>query len=217
VATVSLNNIGKKFNREWIFRNLTLEIPYSSKIAILGSNGSGKSTLLQVISGFVTPNEGSVIYRSGNIIPEDKIKDHISFASPYLQLIEDFTLSETIDHVAKFKPFKNRISTAEIISALQLESSRNKFIRHFSSGMKQRLKLGLAILCDSSILLLDEPVSNLDKNSIEWFTRMITDHTAERTVIVCSNAIKEEYSFCTSSVNVEDYKSAGPGSKVALS
>jgi ABC-type multidrug transport system ATPase subunit len=208
VPLISLHNIGKKFNREWIFRDLNYEIDPGERLVILGGNGSGKSTLLQVISGFITPNKGEVIYElDGKKLDPEKIKDHISFASPYLQLVEDFTLPEMIAHAGKFKRFLDQRSSHEIIDIIQLSSSRNKLIRQFSSGMKQRLKLGLALLADTQIVLLDEPVSNLDREAIKWFGEMIKRYAGQRTVIVCSNAITEEYFFCDKQIVVSDYKS----------
>jgi len=205
--TISLNNLGKKFNNEWIFRGLTYEIHPNQNLLILGGNGSGKSTLLQVLSGFVTPNEGEVIFlNEGRTTEPDKIKSYISFASPYLQLIEDFTLVEMIDHTKMFKPFIKNISIAEVVEIIQLQNAKHKLIKQFSSGMKQRLKLGLAILADTPVLLLDEPVSNLDKNAIAWYKELISTYTKHRTVIVCSNAIADEHFFCDTELNVMDYK-----------
>jgi len=207
LLSVQLNKLGKKFNKEWIFRDLTYEIAAGQKTVILGGNGSGKSTLLQVISGFVTPNEGTVTYtRSGsNILPE-KIKSHISFASPYLQLVEELTLIEMLEHAKIFKPFVNDLSAAEVASLIELPQAKNKLVKQFSSGMKQRLKLGLAVLADTSLLLLDEPVSNLDKKAIEWYKALIEAYTQGRTVIVCSNAISDEYSFCDKELSMMDFK-----------
>jgi len=230
LLSISLNNIGKKFNREWIFRNLNYEVLANDKLVILGGNGSGKSTLLQVISGFVAVNEGDIAYslelgvgirqtenkyakpqtvsdkKLLNRQPEIVNPKYISFASPYIQLIEDFTLVEIIEHTALFKPFTKKLSTEEIIEIIELAHSKNKFIKQFSSGMKQRLKLGLAILADTSLLLLDEPVSNLDKNAIEWYKDLITAYSENRTVVVASNAISDEYLFCTKQLNVMDFK-----------
>lgn len=207
MLTISLNKLGKKFNREWIFRNLDHEFKPGSRTVILGGNGSGKSTLLQVISGFVTPNEGEVNYTINNKKTDpENIKDHISFASPYLQLVEDFTLQEMISHANHFKPFINQLATQEVMDVIQLASSQNKLIRQFSSGMKQRLKLGLAFLADTPVVLLDEPTSNLDRPAIEWFKKMIAGYSANRTIMVCSNAITEEYFFCDQQINVADYK-----------
>ena len=230
MLSISLNNIGKKFNREWIFRNLNYEVLANDKLVILGGNGSGKSTLLQVISGFVAVNEGNIAYSLklgvGIRLTEDKnakpqtVSDkkllnrqseivhpkYISFASPYIQLIEDFTLVEIIEHTALFKPFVNKLSTEKVIEIIELSHAKNKYIKQFSSGMKQRLKLGLAILADTPLLLLDEPVSNLDKNAIEWYKNLIKVYSENRTVIVASNAINDEFFFCSKQLNVMDFK-----------
>lgn len=208
MTSIFINNLGKKFNREWVFRKLNFQINAGDKVVILGGNGSGKSTLLQVISGYVTPNEGEVTYSNyGLKIKDEKIKDCISFASPYLQLIEEFTLEEMIQHVSGFKPFINSLVTEQVTDILELGSAKHKFIKQFSSGMKQRLKLGLAILADTPVLLLDEPASNLDKSALTWYGSMIENYGKNKTVIVCSNAINEEYFFCSKQLNVVDYKS----------
>lgn len=205
--SISLNNLGKKFNKEWIFRGLNYKIKPDQKLLISGGNGSGKSTLLQVISGFVTPNEGLLDYAQseGQKIDPDKIKNYISFASPYLQLIEDFTLTEIIEHTKLFKPFIKK-SSSDIIELLELQKAEHKLIKQFSSGMKQRLKLGLAILADTPVLMLDEPISNLDKNAIDWYKALIISYTKNRTVLVCSNAMADEHFFCDTELNVMDYK-----------
>jgi ABC-type multidrug transport system ATPase subunit len=205
--SINLNNTGKKFRREWIFRQLSYEIKAGQKLVVLGGNGSGKSTLLQLISGFVAPSEGEIQHSlSGNPVPPEQLHHYISFASPYLQVIEDFTLLEMAEHARSFKASTNQLSPEEFIECIQLTKSSNKYIREFSSGMKQRLKLGLAILSDTPLLLLDEPLSNLDKEGIAWYKTMIPTYASSRTVIVCSNAINEEYFFCNTQLNVMDFK-----------
>lgn len=211
MLSLQINNLGKKFGSEWIFRNLSFTINAGDKIVILGGNGSGKSTLLQVISGYVTPNEGNIVYHlsaqsNQDTISEEKLRNHISFVSPYLQLIEDLTLSETIEHSSLFKPFINNLSVKEVVDLVDLRHAKDKFIRQLSSGMKQRLKLGLALLSNTPLLLLDEPVSNLDKNAILWYRNLISNYTHGRTIIVCSNNIEDEYFFCGKQLNVTDFK-----------
>lgn len=210
MLSIQLNNLGKKFNREWIFRNLSYTIEPNQKLLISGGNGSGKSTLLQVLSGFVTQNEGSIDYKivgdPERAIPLEKTKDYISFASPYLQLTEEFTPVELIEHIKIYKPFINNLSASEVLDMSGLSAAKHKFIKQFSSGMKQRLKLAVAILNDTPLLLLDEPVSNLDRAAIKWYRDLIAEHALNRTVIVCSNAIEDDYFFCTSELNMTDYK-----------
>jgi ABC-type multidrug transport system ATPase subunit len=206
-VSIHINNLGKKFVNEWIFKNLTLTILPAEKLVILGANGSGKSTLLQSISSFLIPTKGEVVWKNENqSIEDDVIYKHLSMASPYMELIEDFTLRETIEHQRIFKPFINNLSTEEVIKLMQLDHASEKYLKNYSSGMRQRVKLGLAILADCPVLLLDEPCSNLDTNAITWYQNMINEFAKHKTVIVCSNAVKEEYLFCTNRIEIESHK-----------
>jgi ABC-type multidrug transport system ATPase subunit len=205
--SIIVTNAGKKFGREWIFRNISLEIMSGEKIVILGLNGSGKSTLLQALTGYLTLNEGELTYYNNQQKIEDEQQYNlISLASPYLELVEDFTLQEQIEHVAIYKPFLNSLATENIIELSGLAAHKNKFIQLFSSGMKQRLKLTLAILADAPILFLDEPTTNLDATVINWYKSLIKDYAMHKTIIVCSNSIKDEYGFCERVITMEDYK-----------
>lgn len=205
--SIHLNSVSKKYNKEWIFKDLSLQIPPGARVALLGSNGSGKSTLLQVISGYLIPDSGKVNFTTNTTeVKQEDAHELISFASPYLQLTEEFTLKEMIEHTALFKPFINRSNTSEVIDIMELKAAANKPIKHFSSGMKQRAKLGLAILADAPLLFLDEPLSNLDANGNKWYQKMIENYGAKKTIVVCSNAIKDEYSFCEKELNMADHK-----------
>jgi ABC-type multidrug transport system ATPase subunit len=205
--SITVNNAGKKYGTDWIFRNLDLEIKPFDKVAILGLNGSGKSTLLQALSGYLTLNEGNLFYSlNGQTIDSEFMFQYCSYASPYVELIEDFTLSELIAHAQIYKPFINGLSVKNVIELSGLSEHQHKFIHQFSSGMKQRLKLTLAILAEAPILLLDEPTSNLDVQVINWFQILIQNYAQNKLVIVCSNSIKEEYHFCTKTILMEDYK-----------
>lgn len=205
--TITLTNAGKKFGREWIFRKVSLNIKAGQKIAILGLNGSGKSTLLQALTGYLTLNEGELTYSfNQQKIEDEKQYTYISLASPYLELVEDFTLQEQIEHLAVYKAFLNGLTTEAIVELSGLEAHKNKYIKLFSSGMKQRLKLTLAILADAPILFLDEPTTNLDATVIDWYKNMIAKYALHKTIVVCSNSIKDEYDFCDKVITMEDFK-----------
>lgn len=205
---VQLENIGKRFNSEWIFRGLNYRFSTGNKYALLGSNGSGKSTLLQLILGNSSPSEGSIRYsgEDGNAIADEKIFEYISFASPYLEPEEELTLSELINFHFRFKKFLPGFSEKQVIEAIALPAPGQKQVKYFSSGMKQRLKLGLAFLCDTPVILLDEPASNLDADGVSWYRQMISNFTANRLVIICSNHTEAEYDFCKGILNIGDYK-----------
>lgn len=204
---IKLNNIGKRYNYEWIFRKVNYEFTSDNNYVILGGNGSGKSTLLQVITGNLMQSEGELNYTfSDSKIENEKIFKHLSFAAPYLDLFEEFTLAESIEFQAKFKPFYKELDTKKIIELTQLENAKDKQIKVYSSGMKQRVRLALAILSDTPLLLLDEPTSNLDKKAIDWYQNLINNYSKNRLIFVCSNQQEYEYPFCNKQLFIEEYK-----------
>ncbi len=207
LVSIHFSSAGKKFLNQWIFRNLDLQINHREKIAITGYNGSGKSTLLQVISGFQSLNEGAVhFYCNGSEVKVDDWYKKISFAAPYLDMHEDYSMHELISFYSSFKPFIKSLPEKELLSIIELNESRDKAIKYFSSGMKQRIRLSLAVLSDAPVLLLDEPLSNLDKRGLEWYRSLIRTFTSDKTVIICSNNIEEEIESCNRRINLHDYK-----------
>ncbi|MFM7722682.1 MAG: ATP-binding cassette domain-containing protein [Bacteroidota bacterium] len=178
---IELEDIGKKFGKGFVFRHLNKQIQSGSRLGIVGSNGSGKSTLLQIIAGLQIPSEG-LVHRQ---VEEKLLYKRISFCSPALGLYEDFTLKEHIQFYSELKPLS--VSLEECLELMQLDKHKDKQIKHFSSGMKQRVKLGLAIYAHTDVLFLDEPCSHLDKKSEEWYANALGKCNAERTIIVASN------------------------------
>ena len=204
---IILQNIGRRFNREWIFRGIDYTFENNGKYAVLGANGSGKSTLLQVLNSSLVPSAGTIKYFNGEKqIEAENIFNYLSIAAPYLELIEEFSLNEMIDFHFKFKYFKNGMDKNAVADILNLEGSRNKLIKYFSSGMKQRLKLALAFCADTPMLMLDEPTSNLDGQGIDWYLGLVEQFSKNRLTIVCSNQ-EYEYSFCSNRLSISDYKS----------
>lgn len=203
---IDLKDAGRRFNQEWIFRNFTYGFAAAGKYAVLGPNGSGKSTLLSVILGSLEPSEGTITYADDtNVIPVEKVYKKVSFAAPYLDLVEEFTLQETIDFHFKFKSFYSGVNAAQVMDLLGLRKAQDKALKYFSSGMKQRTKLALACCTDTPLLLLDEPTSNLDQQGIKWYHELIRDFTADKLVVIGSNQ-ENEYSFCDNFIKITDYK-----------
>lgn len=204
---IVLEKAGKKFFREWIFRELDLVVQPAEKIAILGPNGSGKSTLLQMLAGASIPTEGKISYSSGDkLLDPELVFERVSISAPYLELIEEYNLEELIEFHFQFKKPVHGMNAETMIELSGLAASRKKMMKYYSSGMKQRVKLILAILSDVDMVLLDEPCSNLDKKSIQWYQDLAGKYAGEKTIIVCSNSQTEEYSFCKRELNVMDWK-----------
>lgn len=204
--TIQLDNIGKRYRLEWIFRALSGRFEAGERWAILGPNGSGKSTLLKVLSGHLSPSKGTISFdNQGVVLKEDAVFKKISYAAPYIELIEEFTLEEALRFHAKLKPLRPGIDPAGVYELLALPRTRQKEIRFFSSGMKQRVKLALAVCSDTPVLLLDEPATNLDVQGIDWYKQLISEYAAERLVIIASND-PHDAEFCPKHLNIMDYK-----------
>jgi len=191
---IELQNIGKKFGGKFIFRQLNRTFQSGEHVGIVGQNGSGKSTLVQIISGYLSASEGTVIYEG---IPSDQIWRQVSICSPAMGLYEDFTLLEHLQFTHGLKPFESSYSVKEIPEILQLEKHANKALKYFSSGMKQRVKLGTALLSDVSCVFLDEPCAHLDKEAEKWFSEFVISSKKNKTVIVASNASETELTGCS--------------------
>jgi ABC-type multidrug transport system ATPase subunit len=218
---ISLINAGKRFNRDWIFRKFNYGFTAGTAYAITGPNGSGKSTLLQIIGGAMIMSEGSATYEvgipqspsnqvvragsAGNQVSVDKAFQFISIAAPYLELIEEMTVTEFLQFHGQFKPFLPNYSIRDIIAIIGLDKAAHKQIRYYSSGMKQRVKLAQAIFSNVPCILLDEPCTNLDTDGIALYQRLITDYCNNRLIIVSSND-EQEYSFCTERISILNYK-----------
>jgi len=204
--TIQINQLTKRYNYQIIFKNINYTFEEGKTYAVLGPNGSGKSTLLKVLSGFLTPSKGSVSYHNQNTaIENSQVYNQINYAAPYIQLIEDFTLDELLQFHFTFRKLLPSINLEEFKKILQLKKVKGKFLNEYSSGMKQRVKLALALLTDSSLVLLDEPLTNLDDAGTDWFNYLIEQYLNNRLLIVASNRL-DEYAFCGGQLNILDYK-----------
>ncbi|MBI2968042.1 MAG: ABC transporter ATP-binding protein [Bacteroidetes bacterium] len=204
---ILLENTGKEYDGRWIFNKLSFEFKPGNSYAVTGANGSGKSTLLKIISGYTPPSFGKISHNlDGKIIQPDFLYRYLSLSSPHMELPGEMTLEEMIVFHDRLKPFRNDYSPATIIDALGMEERKSQQIKNFSSGMKQRLQLALAILSDTRLLLLDEPLTNLDTHSVQWYLNLVMNHSKNRVVIVASNKAGEEYSFCREVIKMENYR-----------
>jgi len=204
---IQVTAASKRFNKEWIFSNLNFSFTTGQHYALIGNNGSGKSTLLQIIAGYIGLTKGTIHWtsNSGEDIDSANIFQYISIAAPYLELVEEFTALEQIAFHQQFKPLQTGLSPIELLEKIGLSNTANKQIRNFSSGMKQRLKLALAIFDQAPILLLDEPCSNLDQEGIQTYHQLMQVYTMHKLIIVASND-PQEYKFCSQQVSLSDFK-----------
>jgi ABC-type multidrug transport system ATPase subunit len=197
--SISASDIGKKFGTEWIFRGFSHNFAPNQVYVFVGNNGSGKSTLLKTLSGMLSPTQGKVVYTKGKrLLPVEYWFRNIGYAAPYMELVEEFSLLESIEFHAQFK--KLLIPNQQIVEELAFsKTATQKPLKFFSSGMKQKLKLALALYTDSKVLCLDEPTANFDKHNLLWYQEQVHKYKTNRIVFLASNLV-EEYEFLESTI-----------------
>ncbi|PSR14587.1 MAG: ABC transporter ATP-binding protein [Bacteroidetes bacterium] len=203
---IELQGVGKRYRREWILRNLQLDLLPAGRYAITGPNGSGKSTLLRMLSGHLTPTKGKLRFSlQERELPISEVYQQLAFAAPYLELIEEFSLHEALHFHQGFRPFLADLDVSAVIALLGMEKVQQLPISQFSSGMKQRLKLALACCTEARFILLDEPTTNLDVQGVAWYHQLLNQFAQDRLLVIASN-VPDDYRVCTEEVAILDYK-----------
>jgi ABC-type multidrug transport system ATPase subunit len=204
--TINLKNISKRYGSEWILKRIDLQLLKNEKYAVVGPNGSGKSTLLKIIANGIVPTHGNIDYiLPGSLQLSDfDINKNIAFTAPYISILEDMTLKEMYLFHSRLSPM-HCSNLEDFLEIVGLQKHQNKQIRHFSSGMKQRVKIALAILSQTDVLILDEPATNFDETATQWYLNLMAKYTENKIVLIGSNQ-EREYGFCTHRINVLDYK-----------
>lgn len=202
IHQLELHNIGLRFGRSVVLKSVSHQFKLPSCTAVKGPNGSGKSSLLKIISGNLTPSSGRVSFSSqSGMIPQEKIFKEITYAAPYIALPGELSLHEMLTFCSYHKTWRNDISIPEVIDISGLKKSAHKRVADFSSGMRQRVRLILAILQESSLLLLDEPGTNLDENARAWFLGLLKRNMEGRITIIASNEAYD-LQLCSSEIEL---------------
>lgn len=204
--TITVSHLSKRFNREWIFNDVSHQFLSGNTYAITGPNGSGKSTFLQVIWGQVPQSSGTILFKKGSTdIAIEECFRHLSIATPYMDLIEEFTLAEMLRFHFKLKKIRAGHSIEDLLHIMYLEDAHEKQLINFSSGMKQRVKLALAFYTDAEIFFLDEPGTNLDSHAFEWYIHELSLLPKKAMIFIASND-PSEYPAAATIFNLMDFK-----------
>ncbi len=193
---IYLEGCGKRYRRQWVFKELNACLEAPGAYAVLGRNGAGKSTLLRMLAGMQLPSAGKVRYElEGKELAREQVFSQLSFCAPGIELVEELTLAEAIAFHFSYKKPLPGVLPADIPKILGLEGAAHKPLTDFSSGMKQRVKTGLALFADTPLVLLDEPCSNLDEAGVAQYREWVAEYRRNRLLVVGSNDPRE-YAFC---------------------
>ena len=188
---LKIDSVGRKYGKQWLFRNISKELCLGDVWVLIGRNGSGKSTLLKMIAGYLRPTEGSISwYHNQKQIDRVDLYKKISWYGPEIGHYSVLTLKEAYEMHFKFKnptlPNYN-----EFLSILDLKTHSHKLLSQLSSGLLQRFKVGLTLFSDSPLLLIDEPTGNLDEINAKLVSELIENQRKDKILIFASNLERE--------------------------
>lgn len=201
-------NLEKKYFNKLIFRGVNFKLNDGDSLAVIGRNGSGKSTLLKIISNLIKATSGKIILRENSCeIKKENYFQHIGFSGPYLNLYDELTAFENLEFFLRLKNTDkyNKEKIESILKKVNLHYCRNEFIREFSTGMKQRLKLAFSLLNEPKLLIWDEPQSNLDLEGMELLNEIISEQVTKGIIIIATNDLWNSSLF-NITLNIENYK-----------
>jgi len=193
---ITIQNLSKRYLYDWIIRDKNHVFESGSITGVNGINGSGKSTFIKMISGYLSSSEGQIEYiHEGKKIDRSDLYQYMTLAAPYTDIVNEYDAEEMFLFHTKFKKLRVALEVSDFLDIVKLKRNKGKQIQFYSSGMKQRLQLALALMTDSKLLLLDEPTSYLDSENKAWFYNLLRQHKDGRTIIIASND-SEDFELC---------------------
>jgi heme exporter protein A len=191
-VTLSGNTLKKVFNRRSIFDDVSFKVVSGQTLLITGPNGSGKSTLVKIISGVLTASAGHVDAKVDGTDVGETMYRAIGLVSPYLQMYEEFSPRENLEFVLSARGLNDlRGRIQPLLEELQLKGRIDDPVRTYSSGMKQRVKFAFALIHQPPVLILDEPMSNLDAKGIEMVKGIMDAQRQQGILVVATNDVTD--------------------------
>jgi ABC-2 type transport system ATP-binding protein len=197
---ITIENLVKKYGGQRAVDHISFQVKTGEIVGFLGPNGAGKTTTMRMITGFITPTEGTI--RVGGMAMEermDEIKRHIGYLPENNPLYHDMPVIDYLEYVAGLQGIQKQNlagKVAEMIRITGLNPEKHKKISELSKGFRQRVGLAQAMIHDPEILILDEPTTGLDPNQIVEIRKLIRELGRHKTVILSTHILSEVEATC---------------------
>lgn len=189
---LKVNNVSKIYKDKIAVEDVNLTLQ-KGVIGLVGSNGAGKSTLMRMMCGILHPTSGSISY-NGIDVSDEKYRDLLGYLPQDFGYYPEFTALDFMMYIAALKGIETKVAkrkSLELLDKVGLLGVKNKKIKNFSGGMKQRLGIAQAILNDPKIVIFDEPTSGLDPKERVRFRNMIKELGKDNIVLLSTHIVSD--------------------------
>lgn len=195
---ISLKGLTKVYGNRRVVDNFSLDVEKGHIYGLIGPNGAGKTTIMKMIAGLTLPSEGSIeLFGTGDNLGQQRERTSFMIEAPYID--KSFTARENMEYISRLRGVADPCKIDDILKLVGLEHTGKKLVKHFSLGMKQRLGIGMALLPDPEVMILDEPVNGLDPEGIVEIRNLLKKLKDERgiTILISSHLLAELSELCT--------------------
>lgn len=197
---LKIENLTITLNGETILRDVNIKADKGEIVGIIGKNGSGKSVLFKAIVGFFIPQRGNIYIKGENIVTKEELPLEIG------ALIEEpgfFQNLSGLDNLKFLASIQNKITVnriKEVLKEVGLEQAMNKKVKYYSMGMRQRLGIAQAYMENPELIILDEPMNNLDEKGVEEIRKLIKNLASTGKTILLSSHDNKDIELLTNRV-----------------
>lgn len=186
------DSLTKRYGKKSVLNGISFSYE-GTILGIAGANGSGKTTLLKCLTGLLKPSSGTVTWQiEGEIVNQADLKSHLGYAAPYIQLYEELTVSENLQFLSDLGNHAGPSDLIDLLKKFDADDFAQSLFGNLSTGQQQRIKLAASAVKDPSILILDEPGSNLDEQGRKMVEHMVHEYAEKgKMTIIASNQANE--------------------------
>ncbi len=196
---LTVEKLSKYYNARRAVDRVSFTLNRGEITALLGMNGAGKTTTLRMLTGYITPSAGEVLLNGENIIAErEKLLSHIGYLPETPALYNDMTVEDFLVYMYRLRVAERQGETEAIEKALTrcaLTERRHDYIASLSAGFRKRVGLAQAIIHNPEVLLLDEPIADLDPRQIREIKSLLSELRQDHAILVSSHILKEVHEF----------------------
>lgn len=197
---ITVENATKSFKEKAVFHHVNLQMKTGSSYGFIGYNGCGKSVFLKAICGFSRLSSGKIFLNEKEIGKDIDFIENAGVVIETPAFMEHLSGMKNLMLIAQIRKIIDEPQIEDTLKMLGLYEDRNKAVKKYSLGMKQKLRIAQAIMENPEILILDEPTNGLDKNSVELIRNYLLNFVKGGGLLILTSHNKEDIEICCENI-----------------